>query len=79
MKRLLLCCALIPLGALLLSHPADAETCLSPFVKRLDRQVSASIAPGINPHHGVYQVGERLPRSSGDRQVPNRRLKAKSG
>ncbi|MBI1918826.1 MAG: selenium-binding protein [Planctomycetes bacterium] len=32
------CCALTALvGALLLSRPADAETCLSPFVKRLDR------------------------------------------
>src|SRR5438105_12174971 len=38
MKRLLPCCALLPLlGALLLSRPAGAETCLSPFVKRLDR------------------------------------------
>ncbi len=38
MKRLLPCCALTALlGALLLSRSADAETCLSPFVKRLDR------------------------------------------
>src|SRR3954464_3666647 len=38
MKRLLPCCALSALlGSLLLSHPAPAETCLSPFIKRLDR------------------------------------------
>src|SRR5437773_12443133 len=38
MKRLLPCCALFALlGALLLDRPAEAETCLSPFVKRLDR------------------------------------------
>jgi len=37
-KRLLPCCALAALvGALFLSRSADAETCLSPFVKRLDR------------------------------------------
>src|SRR5687768_2932574 len=38
MKRLLPCCALAALlGALAATGPADAETCLSPFVKRLDR------------------------------------------
>jgi selenium-binding protein 1 len=38
MKRLLPCCTLsVLLGALLLFQPAEAETCLSPFVKRLDR------------------------------------------
>ena len=42
MKRLLRCCAVFGtsfavLGILFTSHPAGAETCLSPFVKRLDR------------------------------------------
>src|SRR5205807_1358413 len=36
-KRLLCCVLSALVGALLLSRPTDAETCLSPFVKRLDR------------------------------------------